>query len=629
VKHSKRIFTDFEKRMLGFKHAFFIALTFLAPLTHAVDLAELAQDPQWHLLLHYESKAKKIKSLADGEGFFLSPEGRHSPLAELRANQNQLMRVPAVTDPLTDPRCRFPLRYQWLRERLKRDDLPPHDALDCPAFHAWKNQLGTQAVWLDFASSYTNNPASMFGHTFLRLERQGPAGRYPDLLHYTINFAAETSGEDGGLVYTIKGLFGGYPGVFSTVPFYHKVQEYNHIESRDVWEYPLALSEAQQQILMDHLWEMGATYFRYYFLDENCSYFLLMLLEAVDGQSHFRSQLPFFTVPMDTLRVLKKKTNWVGAPQYRPSLEKRFYHAHRQLTAGQQKNWRQWMVDQQPMEPQKYDDSTMAAMLDTALLYHAWQEHHHARTPWQKELLLQRSQYPPTAELAGQKTPPPDPLQGHGTSRLSLGYRAIGDTSYAQLEVRGAYHDLLDRPVGFDALAQVEMLRGLVRYRVDDPQLRLDRLQILEIISLYPYRRHDRRLSWNVSTGYETLQSEDCRDCGQLFLQAGPGLTLARVHGRRLFFANLINAKIGIAPWNRLGLSAKPQWIGIAQWDVSHHIRLQAQAQYTYDVWGPLDHEWKTTVTVAWDVHPRHQLRPFYAHQFHQQQWGVNWLWYF
>ncbi|MEZ4846078.1 MAG: DUF4105 domain-containing protein [Bdellovibrionota bacterium] len=80
-------------------------------------------------------------------------------------------------------------------------------------FDSWKQRLGATDISLIFASSYTNNPASMFGHTFLRVKRVQNGQEMPPLLSYTVNFAAETGSK--GMLYTIKGLFGAYRAILN------------------------------------------------------------------------------------------------------------------------------------------------------------------------------------------------------------------------------------------------------------------------------------------------------------------------------------------------------------------------------------------------------------------------------
>jgi hypothetical protein len=92
------------------------------------------------------------------------------------------------------------------------------------------------------------------------------------------------------LDYPVRGIFGGYRGYFSTIPYYLKVQEYRDIENRDIWEYRLNLTEPQIRRLLMHAWELGNASFDYYFFKENCSYHLLSLLEYADPSLHLTDQ---------------------------------------------------------------------------------------------------------------------------------------------------------------------------------------------------------------------------------------------------------------------------------------------------------------------------------------------------
>jgi hypothetical protein len=118
----------------------------------------------------------------------------------------------------------------------------------------------------------------MYGHTLLRVDAKDQDEK-TRLLAYAINYAANTN-ETNGVAFAINGLFGGYPGTFSMMPYYLKVREYSDMENRDVWEYELNLSPDVVDRVLMHVWELGPIYFDYYFFDENCSYYLLELLEA-------------------------------------------------------------------------------------------------------------------------------------------------------------------------------------------------------------------------------------------------------------------------------------------------------------------------------------------------------------
>ncbi len=240
---------------------------------------KLSGGRKWRRLLHYRASGRGWRSEADGARFFLSPAGRSDPQAELEATLSAFFEPPPTDAKAQHPQCRFPARYAWLKDRLGFDParLPEHP---CPEFTAWRNAIGAKAVSLVFADAFLGNPSSMYGHTFLRFERQS-SGADDALLDYTLNFEA-TPDTRNVLLYTLRGVYGAFHGEYSLTPFYMKTQEYSNLDCRDLWDYRLNLTQEQIDFLLRHAWEMGSTYFNYYFFTKNCSYQLLTLLEAAD-----------------------------------------------------------------------------------------------------------------------------------------------------------------------------------------------------------------------------------------------------------------------------------------------------------------------------------------------------------
>ncbi|MCX5789112.1 MAG: DUF4105 domain-containing protein, partial [Elusimicrobia bacterium] len=206
----------------------------------------LAGKRRWHKFLHYRARGKGFRSEADGPKFFLAPGGRSDPRAELEADLAAFFEPMPKEPKAQHPQCRFPARYHWLKEELSfaPDRLPE---LPCPQFETWRDGIGARAVSMVFANGFLNDPASMYGHTFLRLHHQ-ESGEGDALLDYTIDFAA-TPDTDNPILYTLEGVNGSFKGEYSLVPFYMKTQEYSNLEMRDLWDYRLNLTQAQIDLL--------------------------------------------------------------------------------------------------------------------------------------------------------------------------------------------------------------------------------------------------------------------------------------------------------------------------------------------------------------------------------------------
>ncbi|MDH5430208.1 MAG: DUF4105 domain-containing protein, partial [Nitrospirota bacterium] len=291
--------------------------TYLLQLIERADHKHLHQHRYWHLLLHYRQNFfGGYTSEVDDPGFFQASEGKNDPQAELHATLEKFFSGDLVGRSKQIAQCAFIARFQWLRAQLKFDEtrLPLHH---CERYEQWVNELNPASITLIFPAAFMNNPVSMFGHSFLRIDQQDQT-EHTRILAYTVNYAADVP-PGAGLEFAFKGMLGGYQGFFSTIPYYIKVQEYRDIENRDIWEYRLNLSPEEIHRLLMHTWEMGNAYFDYYFFKENCAYHILSLLEVANPQFHLTDQFHFWTIPADTIRLLIQQKDLVQDVSYRPA----------------------------------------------------------------------------------------------------------------------------------------------------------------------------------------------------------------------------------------------------------------------------------------------------------------------
>lgn len=283
----------------------------------------LARSLAWRRLLHYRPNAKREPvSQVDGKGFFLAASGARDPDAELDATLRAFS-APLVPGNEDDHAlCRFPARRELLDRALHFSGAL--HAPTCPALAQYLAELDPESVAVVYAANYLNNPASAFGHTFLRLQKQRPAvsNASDDELAYGVEYSANTD-TDNPFWYAFKGLTGLFPGVFRFHSFEAKVHEYERGEARDLWQYDLALSRAEVRLLTLHLWELSATHLDYYYLTKNCSYHVLATLEAAAPRIDLVSHLNFVVLPRDTIKALYRVPGLVRTTTYRPSLRSR------------------------------------------------------------------------------------------------------------------------------------------------------------------------------------------------------------------------------------------------------------------------------------------------------------------
>lgn len=401
-----------------------------AAMRAAAQRLHLAASPAWRALLHLRP-GSHVSDLQD-PAFWLDPS--HDPERELDA----------TLEGLTGPQAaqvaeRFPARADWLRESLGVD-LPRSRGFE----QAWQ-RLAPRDAFLVFADAYTASPASMFGHTLLVIR---PA-RGSDPLAQAVNFAAKT-GDVGGAAYAWRGMTGHFDGAFSLMPYHEKLQEYAHAEHRDLWEHPLQLSPEALRRLTAHIWEVKGLTSPYYFFTRNCAFQLLHLLQVARPDLDLFSPLPFWILPLDTLRSAQA-AGLLGPPRWRPSLASQVRLAASGLAPEETRAARQ-ATRGSSRALDSLAPPSRARALDLAT---AWLQAERTRgrldldtyQSRQLDLLKKRAALGIRLEPSTPATPP-GPLASHPSQRVSLGTSRDGDQRSLDLSWRPVLHDWMDPQAG-------------------------------------------------------------------------------------------------------------------------------------------------------------------------------------
>ena len=518
--------------------------SYLKELVDRATIARLAEQREWQVLLHYLPNliGSGVTSMEDDPGFFMAPNGKTDPQAELAATLAQFFSDQVVGRSKQPAQCAFVARYHWLKEKLQFDErrLPPQF---CERFIRWFNEFNAQSISVIFPTGFMNNPASMFGHTFLRIDSKGQTPQ-TRILDYTINYAAEVP-PNAGPEYAIKGVFGGYRGHFSTIPYYLKVQEYRDIENRDIWEYRLDLTHQQVTRLLMHTWEMGNAYFDYFFFDENCSYHILSLIEAAEPSIHLSDRFRFSAIPVDTVRLLAE-SGLVAEVVSRPS-RSTLVRRKRDAMTDEERGWlKQLVADPGALQSDGFralSPERQAFVLETASDYLLMRgsgapEEGAPFREKNKSILAARSRL---------KVAPADvpiepyvkrPDLGHRTSRVGIGAGWRNDRAFEELNIRAAYHDLLDPEAGYTPDAQIEVLSAAVRHYHNDSQARLERFTALDMVSLAPMDSLFQAPSWKLALGMNTINFGGCQLCTNGYFNGGLGGAVeSHLLGRQVWYA--------------------------------------------------------------------------------------------
>ncbi|MCK5894349.1 MAG: DUF4105 domain-containing protein [Endozoicomonadaceae bacterium] len=504
-----------------------ILLYLFSSASHATpSITQLAHSPMWLKLGHYHPSMftdSGYTSYVDDTAFFISSDGDNNPETELKATIALLAQTLQVSD--KQP-CRFQARYLWLTEQGYQ--FPP---LSCPEYDDWRKQLESDSLTLVFPAAHMNGPSSMFGHTLLRFDPPNVA-KDSLWLSWAVTFGAITTEEDeSSIFYAWKGLAGGFPGKFVMMPYYRKLQEYNRLENRDIWEYRLNLSPEQTAFISSHIWELQDIRFDYYFFDENCSFRLLELLELVDLDLNLTKRFPIVAIPIDTVRAILD-AGLVESVYYRPSNQTTLQHFLAPLNETEQALVYDMAQDPSLMQSDamsRLSEQRQAKIIQSSYKYLRYKVNSAQRSPETAKsslaLLEGINKLPPL--MTSSPLEPIKPEYGHNSSMMALGgghQKSLGN--YVELQGRITYHDLLDNNDGFSNDAEIIM--GDVRVRgYEDNYWQLEQLKIVGIRSQYPQDRFFKPWSWQIQTGLERQPGADDKQHLAAHVNGGAGCSLS------------------------------------------------------------------------------------------------------
>ncbi|MBP7845676.1 MAG: DUF4105 domain-containing protein [Proteobacteria bacterium] len=519
--------------LLGF---LFSAVTFTS---FAQDnLQELSNQTRWHRLAHYKKSFwGSWNSEADGPGFFFSPKGKSDPEAELRATLEALKSPFDETKADDHPLCRFPLRRDWL---ISQGLLNLPKNLKCPKFEQFRFVVDAEKVSMVFSSYYLNNPSSAFGHTFLRVHRKQSSqfGKKAELLDSGVNYAAATT-TSNAFLYGLYGLTGVFKGYFAKLPYYYKVREYADFESRDLWSFELNLTQLQVDQMIQHLWELGQTYFDYFFLSENCSYHLITLLELLDDRWDFSSQLPSgYVIPSETVKVLARTPGLISKIEFRPSSRRVFETSFSKLNANERDAFFNSIDHSNPDDLSKdLSDETRQKVLDTAIDYWDFRRardiliEEKSAMELKQKYLLARSQIPLVTPMRSFEAPADEnPSVSHDPSVFGFfGGASQFDKGLVEIQYRSAFHNKIEWAPGSPKYTSMELLDAQIRLGLEKMRPYLQNFSLVSIESLNPVKSYHFPLSWDLKVGAERIaQKTHCKnqECFAAVARVGGGSSL-------------------------------------------------------------------------------------------------------
>ncbi len=460
------------------------------------DKNEIYEKRYWKLLLHVSGNSSEI----DDPAFFISKDGKTDFKSELHATVDALYHEVYFDDNSTA--CKYPARKEWLKKELDLKNLPD---VTCKEFDTLMQKVDPQAVTLVFADAHINSPASMFGHTFLRIDSSHDS----KLLSHAINYSANADQTtENGVVFAIKGLFGGYPGIYSLLPYYEKLKEYKNTEQRDIWEYELNLRPDEVRLMMMHIWEIHDTYSWYYFFDENCSYHMLWLLEIARPSVHLREKFYYQVIPPETIIAIEEE-NLIAKKKYRPSKRSVLLSYEDRLSLKDKNNVialalgnakAKDISKDKDIQDKQYMLEAAAELCEYYFIENKIDKEQYLQTF--QDILKERASLGKTQKLHVKI--PTNPDLAHKSSRLTYQLASTDGYFSHYLGLRAAYQDIFDADTGMLRGTQIEFLDFLVKYSQEEHKIDLEKLTIVSLSSFAQRGTFFQPFSWQMKLGFDS-----------------------------------------------------------------------------------------------------------------------------
>lgn len=527
----------------------FASALLAAGMWSASAQAGVEADPQWLALGHYRPQLfGSLESTIDTPNFFLAPDGKNNPKAELEATAALFNEGRDI-----DKMCVFPARYKFLKAQgLTKTKFP-----ECKEYEEFRRDLRPAGVTLLFTDAYMNNPSSLFGHTLMRIDtsRKGT-----QLLAHGVNYGAFTAGQENSVLFAVWGLTGGFYGGFTVKPYYDIINTYNNLENRDIWEYNLNLTPEELDMFVAHLWEVGQTQTRYYFFTENCSYMLMEVLDAVRPSLKLADNFPVQAIPLDTVKAVKSRPGLVKSVNYRPSRQSKIRYRFKQMNRAQKQAYYE-AIRRQNWALAGLEEDEKADVLETAYQYVQYQYvakdlelKEYRRRSFQS--LKARSEISRAPHFAEHDAGRP-PETGHDSMRAVIGTGGRNGEAFQEIQYRPAYHSLTDDNYGFLRGAEINFLNATLRHYDNRDKTVLQKLDLVGIKSLSPADLMFLPTSYTIMADIERVYDPQTEKEGYAFnLKVGGGLTYALTDEFWVYAMNSLYGSYG-------GFLPHDQWAGI------------------------------------------------------------------
>lgn len=447
--------------MLPYPVLLLLFLSFLLAAQSAYALTD-GMSARWSGLLHIHDS----RPLINDQAFLLGEWNRSTDLAVLRQRSLRLLE----SEP--EAKCRFPARYMAL---VTEGALEDSGLEECSEYQEFIRRVPLNDVSIIFASEHLTQPSSIMGHVMLAMSGSNAEGNYVEhaaSFFTTLDFKNPAS-------FIAQTLISGKEGYFIVQPLSESLNNYLYTEQRNVWRYPLILSDEQRALMQAHMWELGGVDIPYLFQSHNCATLSLDLIRLAAGDDRARRD---WVSPIDVVRyaddrALFSEKRVLASDRWQISMLQEF------MTEEDTERAAAWVRADEIADGQSL--GPMAQKLAVTLArYRVTQgeispEHYQALTD-------QSSRWESTTlELTDYR----DPLKSAADAHLSLGWQRDAHTDWLTLNWLPAAHDLLDNNRNYFGESTLRLSEVSVRASTETGRVQLNRWILYETLALNPWNR--------------------------------------------------------------------------------------------------------------------------------------------
>lgn len=490
----------------------------------------LHTEKMWAGLLHARNPPLSPEAGESYQNFYLSAPQKLNLEKELE------LTLQSIYDTNTDNadnhgQCVYPARTVWLQQNISWQAFSP-PKVNCSAYHQWAKNRNINSASLIYAAGYLENPASFYGHILLRLN-DNPQNNSKQLLAKSIDYGAIVAANDNGLVYVLKGLFGGYNAGFSHNQFYQNNHNYGEDQLRDLWDYQLALDESEVNLLVAHTWELLGVNFKYYFFNENCASAMADILEILLDLPLYNRLQPW-VIPSSIFNHLvqgnRNGKSLVTNVRYLPSRISAVHHKLTLLPTALRQYIRRFVTHKPDFSKADYhafSDKQKQLILDVLIDYYQYRITQHPdqqefKKHKQSVLNQQLSFSPHNNQWPNSKKVDIGSAQG-GTAVRILALQQANKKPGLRVQLRPAYFDFLSPEAGAAAYSHLAMADTSID--IVDKKVTLNHFDLVYVETLNTSLTGlpgDGGKAWKIRLGVQRLNLQ-CDNCLIGFAEGGLG----------------------------------------------------------------------------------------------------------